>query len=356
MGYRKNSTIYVKTSEKTYPIILSSDFAKTIIDFYEKNLFPRVAVVVTNKTIFELWRTKIEGLCSFLGAKIVFVPDSEKAKSLAVYERLVNSLAGYDEKKSSLAVIAIGGGVVGDLAGFAAGTYRRGIPIIQVPTTLLAQIDSSIGGKTAINLQTGKNLVGVYHQPDCVVLDTGFLSTLREGNIKEGIAEGIKYGVIRSPGLFSMLEEVADMDQIDWPSFVGECAAIKAKVVSCDEKEVKGLRYILNFGHTIGHAIEAATDNHISHGIAVGIGMAKATDIACRLGICRHTTLNRIVRLLDKFSLPYEIKMNTSQKRRFWQALMRDKKFSSGKMRFVLPLRIGAVRVVDGITKDMIRI
>ncbi len=356
MVYRENNNIYVKTSEKTYPIILSSDFAKTIIDFYKENLFPRVAVIVTNRTIFRLWRSKIDRLSSLIGAEIVFVPDSEKAKSLETYDKLVNSLAHYDERKSSLAVIAIGGGVVGDLAGFAAGTYRRGIPIIQVPTTLLAQIDSSIGGKTAINLQAGKNLIGVYHQPDCVVLDMRFLSTLKEENLKEGLAEGIKYGVIRSPALFSMLEEVADMDQIDWPSFVGECAAIKARVVSRDEKESRGLRYILNFGHTIGHAIEVATDNRISHGIAVAIGMVKATEIACRLGICRHTTLVRLLRLLDKFSLPSDIKMDASQKRRFWRALMRDKKFSSGKMKFILPVRIGAVRVVDNITRDMIRI
>ncbi len=345
--------IPVKTTSKSYQIIIGDGIVKNLPEFINAiGLSDRLAVIITNRYIYRLWKDVVDLLKSQLNAQIIFVPDGEQAKTEKHYFRVVSKISKLDKDRKSVFIIAIGGGVIGDLSGFVAGTYRRGVPILQVPTTLLAQIDSSIGGKTAINLETGKNLVGVYHQPDLVVIDTNFLTTLKDRQIREGLAEAVKYGVIKDARFFSYLE---NSSQIDWQYLVYNCALIKAEVVSKDEREQKGLRFILNFGHTFGHAIEmAGSYSAYSHGEAVSIGMVCAAQLAVELGLCSEKTKVRIENLLDKFSLPIFIDRDKIDFKRFWKALNRDKKFIGGRSRFILPRRIGKVEVIENIERPFL--
>ncbi len=347
-------TIDVRTSSPYRIVVGSGIFPSAVVEAC-KRFSGRLPIVITNPTIRKLWEKQIKRLIDRLSARLLTVPDSERAKDVRVFTRLVEEVSSLDNARRSVVVIAIGGGVVGDLAGFLAGTYRRGVPIIQVPTSLLAQIDSSIGGKTAINLSSGKNLVGVYHQPCEVVIDTQFLKTLPEEQVKEGIAEGIKYGVIRSPRLFSYLEEQAgNYEEMDWEYFVYSCAKIKADVVSQDERETKGLRYILNFGHTFAHALESASGHRMSHGKAVAIGMVYAGRLSRELGLCGETTLRRLRDLIRAWGLPTEVDLSRlGGVKRVGRFLQKDKKFSEGKARFILVKRIGSV-VVSEVDVDLV--
>ncbi len=347
-------TIEVRTSSPYRIVVGSGTFPSKVVEAY-KRFSGRLPVIVTNPTVLRLWGKEINRLVDRISARLLTVPDSERAKDVKVFTRLVEEVSSLDSARRSVVIIAIGGGVVGDLAGFLAGTYRRGVPIIQVPTSLLAQIDSSIGGKTAINLTSGKNLVGVYHQPCEVVIDTRFLRTLPEEQVKEGIAEGIKYGVIRSPRLFSYLEERAgDYKDLDWEYFVYSCAKIKADVVSRDERETRGLRFILNFGHTFAHALESASGHRISHGRAVAIGMVYAGRLSRELGLCGETTFRRLRDVIRAWRLPTEVDLSRlGGVRRVGRFLQKDKKFSEGEARFVLVRRIGSV-VVSEVDVDLV--
>ncbi|MCK4249385.1 MAG: 3-dehydroquinate synthase, partial [Candidatus Omnitrophica bacterium] len=252
-------------------------------------------------------------------------------------------------------ILSLSGGVIGDLSGFVAATYMRGIAYVQVPTTLLAQVDSSVGGKTGVNLLRGKNLVGAFYQPRLVYIDTDVLKTLSDDELKAGLAEVVKYGVIRDKKLFEYLEENIDKILKKDPAMLEHIIAcscrIKAEVVSEDEKE-SGLRAILNYGHTIGHAIEATSGYGMyKHGQAVAIGMVYAGRIALKLEMISQEALQRQTDLLKKIGLPVELPDMDLTK--ITEAILLDKKIEADKIRFILPQRIGKVIIHPDISLDL---
>jgi len=256
-----------------------------------------------------------------------------------------------------LFIIALGGGVIGDLSGFVAAIYKRGINYIQIPTTFLAQIDSAIGGKTAVDLSLGKNLIGAFYQPRLVLSDISVLSSLDRKQIRFGLAEAIKYGVIKDKQLFGFIEKnykkIINLNKKALEFVVYRCSAIKAKVVAQDEMERRGIRTILNYGHTIGHGLEAAGGYlSYSHGQAVALGMIAAARIARDLDMLDIRSCNRIERIISKVGLPTSVR--GISKTKLLKAISHDKKFIRGKNRFVLPVRIGKVIVREGVPKDII--
>jgi 3-dehydroquinate synthase len=249
------------------------------------------------------------------------------------------------ERKSF--VVALGGGVVGDLAGFVAASYLRGIPFVQVPTTLLAQVDSSVGGKTGINLKAGKNLVGAFYQPKLVLCDLATLDTLPERELRAGMSEVIKYGVIYDALFFRRLEQqieaALNRDPATLAKIIARCCAIKADVVSQDETE-SGLRAILNFGHTIGHALEAISGyGKYLHGEAISVGQVLAARLSRRILGLPGSDVERIRALLERTGLPVEAKLSGAQKQKLLAAMKLDKKVSQGEIKFVLARQIGKV-------------
>ncbi len=284
------------------------------------------------------------------------VPDTERSKSLSVATAVFKDLAAYDSKQAAF-IVALGGGVIGDLAGFVASTYRRGIPYVQVPTTLLAQVDSSIGGKTGVDLPEGKNLVGTFYQPRLVVSDVAALSSLPARQMRSGLAEVIKYGVLSGGGLFAFLEkhlqDVLRHDRASLEAVVGACARIKAGIVSRDEQEEKSLRTHLNFGHTIGHAIESAAGyRRYTHGEAVALGMLCACDISRALGLTGADAGLKVEGLIRQSGLPFVIEgLNASQ---IIAAHYHDKKFSGAENRFVLVRDIGRTAIVKNVPLPVI--
>lgn len=259
----------------------------------------------------------------------------EESKNGQTYLALLDFLAQKQLTRSDL-IVALGGGVVGDLAGFAAATYLRGIPFIQVPTTLLAAVDSSVGGKTAIDLPSGKNLAGAFYQPALVLCDTDCLRTLPQEIFLDGCSEVIKYGVLFDPELFSVLEECrADFCPED---VIARCVALKRDVVAEDEFD-RGARQLLNLGHTIGHGVEAASSFAVSHGKAVAIGMAIAARAAAACGLCRTADAQRLVELLRAFSLPVCTDIEAAQ---LFRSALSDKKRSGEYVNLILPQKIGA--------------
>jgi len=266
------------------------------------------------------------------------VPDSEKSKSLETASSVIRDLARFDQARKVF-IIAFGGGVVGDLAGFVAAVYKRGVGYVQIPTTLLAQVDSSIGGKTAVDLDLGKNLVGAFYQPSLVFSEINFLKSLDKRQLVSGVAEVIKYAVIKDSRLFSFLENKYNSVLKGNPQalerIVCACSSIKAGIVSKDEKEALGLRTILNFGHTIGHAIETASGyNDYNHGQAVSLGMIVAADLSRMLNLIDPRLVTRIRDLIRLYGLPIKLKGVSTQKilRAFW----RDKKFTGKQNKLVL--------------------
>jgi 3-dehydroquinate synthase len=283
------------------------------------------------------------------------LPPGERTKTLATVARLYAAFAVAKLERSSPAVL-LGGGVIGDLGGFAAATYLRGLPIVQVPTSLVAQVDAAIGGKTGVDLPQGKNLVGAFAQPRAVLIDPLALRTLPRRELIAGLAEVVKYGVIRDAALFAFLEsrakQLAACPVIDMAAIVARCAAIKAEVVSKDERE-SGLRQILNYGHTIGHAIEAATGyTRFLHGEAVAVGMTGAALMARLIGTARPEVLERQSALLLRLGLPLRARGVSFS--RALAALRLDKKVLGGRPRFVLPVAIGRVRFGQSLPPDMV--
>ena len=277
---------------------------------------------------------------------LVTVPAGEKSKCLAMVEKCHDQLARHRLERKSF-IVALGGGVVGDLAGFVAATYLRGIPFVQAPTTLLAQVDSSVGGKTGVNLRSGKNLVGAFYQPRLVLCDLNTLKPLPKREFVSGLAEVIKYGIIYDAVLFAQLERnLPKLLQRDVPtllSVVSRCCEIKADVVGQDETE-SGLRAILNFGHTIGHAIENMSGyGKYLHGEAISIGQVAAAKLSHRLLGLPSAEVARIEGLFARASLPVRIRLNAAQQRKLFTAMKLDKKVSAGEIKFVLAQKIGKV-------------
>ncbi len=284
----------------------------------------------------------------------VIVPAGEPSKSLEQTALLYDALAAFKADRRC-GVIALGGGVIGDLAGFAASTYNRGLPLVMVPTTLLAQVDSSVGGKVGVNHKLAKNVIGAFHQPRGVWIDVALLSTLPERTFRAGLAEVVKYGVILDAAFFEELERDRDRilgrDPQALARIVAHSCLLKARVVEQDEREETGLRAILNFGHTIGHAIESVAGYGVyEHGEAVAIGMAAETRLAQNLGWVSHVELERLTALLEAFALPTRFEGLESEA--LIAAMTRDKKNRGGKIRFVLPKAIGRVEETDQATGE----
>ena len=288
---------------------------------------------------------------------MISVPAGEKSKRIAVVEKCYDQLAAHRLERKSF-IVALGGGVVGDLAGFVAATYLRGIPFVQVPTTLLAQVDSSVGGKTGVNLKAGKNLVGVFYQPQLVLCDLDTLKTLPKREYVSGLAEVIKYGIIYDAKLFAQLErnlpKLLQRDAATLAAVVARCCEIKAEVVGQDETE-SGLRAILNFGHTIGHAIENSSGyGKFLHGEAISIGQVAAAKLSQKILGLPANDVERITNLFQRAGLPVKIKLNPVQRKKLFAAMKLDKKVSGGEIKFVLAEKIGKVVWGQRVATDLI--
>ncbi|MFA5156264.1 MAG: 3-dehydroquinate synthase [Candidatus Omnitrophota bacterium] len=351
--------IRLNLKKRSYDILVGSSILNKAGAYLKKLELGSDAYVITNPVIKKLHGKKLAAALSAAGLNYKFrlIADSEESKSLKAAYSVIEDLAAFDKKKKVF-VIAFGGGVTGDLAGFVASIYKRGIPYVQIPTTLLAQVDSSIGGKTAVDLSRGKNLIGAFYQPRLVLSDTTLIKTLNMRQVLSGLAEVIKYGAIKDPGLFRYLEKnlkkIIAKNSAALELIVSRSSTIKAKIVEADEREEKGLRTILNFGHTIGHAIEAAGDyKRYNHGEAIALGMLAACDIGLMLGNMDIDTGKRIEKLISASGLPVKIKKILPQK--IIAAHYYDKKFSGAKNKFVIAEKIGRAVVRKNIPLDTIK-
>lgn len=303
------------------------------------------AAIVTNPRVGKLYGEAVSASLRSAGfeAIAITVPDGEEYKTIEVASTIYDGLIKHRMERSS-AIVALGGGVIGDMAGFVAATYLRGVPFVQVPTTLLSQVDSSVGGKTGVNHPSGKNLIGAFYQPKAVFIDPDVLRTLDERELRAGLAEVIKYGVIWDEGFFSFLEENSEgllsLNDVIIKAIERSCS-IKAEVVGADETE-SNLRAILNFGHTFGHAIESLSGyGNFRHGEAVAIGMVLASRFSARAGLCKDADAERIKALIGMMKLPTG---PPAIKTGDWIAAMRlDKKVEGARLRFVLVNSIGRV-------------
>ena len=316
--------------------------------------------LITSPSIGKLYLQPLTEGLNKAGLKNIIVhrvPDGEKYKNFLSYKKLLDDITkvGQNEEKK-IFIINLGGGVVGDLGGYVAATYKRGINYVQIPTTLLAFVDCGIGGKVGINYRTVKNIVGAFHQPRLVFADLSLLKTLSTRELKSGLAEVVKYGVISSPQLFNFTEKNIDkivkLDKKVIEKIAMDCYTIKADIVSQDEFDTKGIRVKLNFGHTIGHAVETASQYAYRHGEAVSIGMVCANDIAVELGLLEQSNAARVENLLRKIGLPVNIKNHNLKN--IMDYLRRDKKFINGKNRFVLATTIGKVKIKEDIPAKII--
>ncbi|MDD5082622.1 MAG: 3-dehydroquinate synthase, partial [Dehalococcoidales bacterium] len=310
------------------------------------------AVIVTDPTVRHLYGSTLERSLTEAGFKVTTlpVPEGEEQKSLETAGRLYQELShAYAERQTP--ILALGGGVIGDLTGFVAATYLRGVPLVQVPTTLLAQVDSSIGGKVAVNFGQLKNKIGAFYQPRLVISDIDILKSLTPAEFSDGLAEIIKYAVIRDGGFFELLENglerIKARDEGLLEEIIFRSSQIKAEVVAGDERDL-GIRNILNLGHTIGHGIESASDFAVSHGQAVALGMIGAGSIANQLKILESSELVRLKSLIARAGLP--VRLPGLSIPGIIQAMKHDKKISQGKIRFVLPRTIGNVYITDEVS------
>ena len=354
----------VQLGDRSYPICFAADF-ESLSAAVAPLVAGRCCALVSNPTVWPLYGRCVARAISDAGGfpVTVLLPDGEQYKTFSELESALDSFTRYGLTRDSV-VIALGGGVIGDVAGFAAAVYMRGVTLIQIPTTLLAQVDSSVGGKTGVNLSAGKNLAGAFYQPGLVYINTHSLATLPIRECRAGYAEVIKYGVIADPALFALLEaHTLDLfASLDAPvpvvpeilnPIIHTCCARKADIVSRDERET-GLRAILNYGHTFGHAIEALTNyTTFVHGEAVAIGMHAAAVYACNLGLCTEELVERQQRLLLQAGLPIAFPRLPVDD--VIAAFSRDKKAGRAALRFVLPVVIGSVEIVKNPDPDLLR-
>jgi 3-dehydroquinate synthase len=341
-------TLTVSLDDRSYPVYVGAGILERAGDLLEQAGFHGKIAVVTNPTVAQLYLDPLHDTLNQAGFEVVpiLLPDGEEHKTVksltSIYDRLIA-----ERFERSSCVLALGGGVIGDLAGFAAATYLRGVPYVQVPTTLLAQVDSGVGGKTGVNHDGGKNLIGAFYQPKLVLIDVATLGSLPHRELVAGLAEVIKYGIIADPQLFHLVEQnfskIAGLDREILIQVITTSCAIKAGVVEADERE-NDQRAVLNFGHTIGHALEAATGyRQFLHGEAVGIGMAKATALSVQQGFCDQQSFERVIKLIKRAGLPAEIPPGVSLQSLI-QSMEVDKKTVGGKIKFVVCEGIGKTR------------
>ncbi|ELQ5996392.1 3-dehydroquinate synthase [Cronobacter dublinensis] len=347
----------VTLGERSYPITIAAGLFNDPASFWPLRAGDQT-MLVTNETLAPLWLNRVRATLEQAGVKVdqVILPDGEQYKSLAVLETVFSALLEKPHGRDTT-LIALGGGVIGDLTGFAAACYQRGVRFIQVPTTLLSQVDSSVGGKTAVNHPLGKNMIGAFWQPASVVVDLDCLKTLPARELSSGLAEVIKYGIILDRDFFLWLEEHIDallaLDGAAMAYCIRRCCEIKADIVAADERET-GMRALLNLGHTFGHAIEAEMGyGNWLHGEAVAAGMVMAARAAQRLGQFEAQDVERIIALLKRAGLPVTgPALMTAEA--YLPHMMRDKKVLAGELRLVLPLAIGKSEVRGGVPHDLV--
>ncbi len=351
-------SITVELEERSYQIIIRDDSLAELGFAMRRFGLKGKALLVSNPLVNKLYGAVVKESLGRAGfeVEVVEVPDGEEAKSLSSASRLYDEMLDFEMDRTST-VVALGGGVIGDLAGFVAATYMRGIPYVQVPTTLLAQVDSSVGGKTAINHPRGKNMIGAFYQPRLVLIDPITLKTLAERELKAGLVEVIKHGLIVDKEFFEYLERNIEQILSLRSEFISDTIfhslEIKAEVVEKDEKEA-GIRAILNFGHTIGHAIEAITDfERYRHGEAIAIGMIGASRISEMSELCPLGISDRLSKLLTKIGLPTCIEGLKAKD--ILTAMRLDKKRIRGKLRYILLKDVGEVMITDDVPEDIIR-
>lgn len=330
-------TLHVDLGERSYPIYIGRDLLGSA-ELIQPHIRGRQVMVVTNETVAPLYLDTMRKALAGLQVEVVILPDGEQYKNLQVLNTIYDALLGkrFDRKCT---LVALGGGVVGDMTGFAAATYQRGVDFIQVPTTLLAQVDSSVGGKTGVNHPLGKNMIGAFHQPRCVIADTTTLNTLEPRQLSAGIAEVIKYGLIDDPEFFAWLEQNMEQllarDASALAHAIARSCEDKARVVAADEKEA-GSRALLNLGHTFGHAIETGMGyGEWLHGEAVATGMVLAAELSAHLGWIDDKAVEQIRKLIAAAGLPIKAPATLSSER-FLELMAVDKKVLDGVLRLVL--------------------
>lgn len=342
--------------QRDYPIYIGSDLLSDV-SYISPHIQGRQVCIVTNTTIAPLYLDKVKSLLSdSYQVDVVVLADGEQYKQLDTITQIYNCLLENKHNRTTT-LIALGGGVVGDMTGFAAATYQRGVNFIQIPTTLLAQVDSSVGGKTGVNHPLGKNMIGAFHQPQAVIIDINVLQTLPSRELSAGMAEIIKYGLINDSQFYSWLESnvslLMSVDAAVITEAIMKSCQSKADVVSADEKE-SGVRATLNFGHTFGHAIEAQQGyGQWLHGEAVATGMLVALDLSVRMGWINANEISRLRDLLERSGLPVTVP-NDMTERQFLDIMAVDKKVLNGKLRLVLLKSIGCAIVTEDAPQEKI--
>ena len=346
---RANQTVKVGLGKRSYDVVIGPGCLRRMGQYLQALGLSGTVGVVTNPTLARLYGVSLKQAIVKAGfaCHVISIPEGERTKTLRWVSYILDALVKHRFERRS-ALVALGGGVIGDITGFAASMYLRGIPFVQASTSLVAQVDSSVGGKTGVNHPSGKNLIGAFYQPALVVSDTDTLQTLPKREWLAGLAEVIKYGVIADKSFFGFLEDrmehVLELQEQDVQKVVTRCCEIKARVVAKDERE-SGLRRILNYGHTIGHALEALGGyRHYIHGEAVGIGMVHEALLARYLELCSKDVVDRQRALIQRTGLP--VRMPAHSFSRFWGAIRRDKKVANGTVHCVLPRSIGKVQVL----------
>lgn len=361
----EKSVITVELPQNPYDVVIApgglDHLGDWILDHGKQRKLGKKMLLISNPSVFELYGQRAIASLEQAGFEVAhhLIPEGEPHKTLASVEGIYDAAYAHRMERSS-AIVALGGGIIGDMSGFAAATWLRGIQFIQVPTSLLAMVDASIGGKTGVNHPLGKNLIGAFHQPRLVLIDPQVLDTLPVREFRAGMAEVIKYGVIWDADLFEQLDAMADLSEyaavpasLMQTILLRSCQA-KAIVVSKDEKEA-GLRAILNYGHTIGHAIESITGyTAVTHGEAVAMGMVAAGEIAVQLGMWSRALSDRQTALIRKAGLPAHSPAGLDHDQ-LVTLLQADKKVEDGKVRFILPTAIGTVEIVNEVSADVVR-
>jgi|SRR5579883_704700 3-dehydroquinate synthase len=350
---QRSQSFEVRTAQAVYPSVVERAVLARASEFIPAKTGKRF--IVSERHVWKMQQHKLDPRLTS-AAHVLFFPGGEPNKRLAAVEALANEMLSLGGDRTSL-VIGFGGGIVTDVAGFLAAIFMRGVPVLQIPTTLLAQVDAAVGGKTGVNLVGGKNLIGSFHQPSAVLIDPDVLATLPEREYRAGLFEVVKCGIIRDRGLFEMLEKHSDAVLAKEPEIVETLIAaavrIKAEVVSADERE-GDLRRILNFGHTVGHAIEAETHyEEFLHGEAIAWGMRAAIRLAGRTGHLDSQTAERMERVISLYGpVPSASHLDPDH---LLARLASDKKTLQGKVHFVLPVRVGEVKIVSGIDPELVR-
>jgi 3-dehydroquinate synthase len=350
-------SVPVSTPSRSYEVLIGSGLLPRAGENLGKILENRRVFVVTVSPVRRRWaKVLLKSLSdSGIDAALLEMPDGERSKRLSTLETLADKLVKHGADRG-VTLIALGGGVVGDVTGFLASIYMRGVDVIQIPTTVLAQVDAAIGGKTGVNLVSGKNLLGTFHQPRAVLVDPAVLETLPSREYRAGLYEALKCGVIGDPGLFRLFEErrreILDRDPVVVEKVIADSVRLKASVVSADERE-GGLRQVLNFGHTIGHALEAETRyKTLLHGEAVAWGMIAATHIALATGKLDSVTAGRISNTVLGFGRLPAMRWQSAN---ILKRLRSDKKTRQGIVHFVLPREIGKVEIISDVPVDVVR-